>query len=171
MALHRVFFDKRSGKAERIEQFVAERGIEYGLQFLRRSIAEQISKPQYKKVTHDLTTKTWWLVGVGTILIFCMSLLTTKIYNQSKEIEELELAGWKYRALRATLPANNANVIWLERNVWAGNKDGIRHCLQFVVNFEDSVRRRYELSQRAARNDSAAKMLIRESEEIRKRLK
>ena len=40
----RVFFDKRSGrstfgrlqgkKAERIEQFIAERGIEYGLQFV-----------------------------------------------------------------------------------------------------------------------------------------
>ena len=29
-----VFFDKRSGKAERIEQFIAERGIEYGLQFV-----------------------------------------------------------------------------------------------------------------------------------------
>ena len=38
-------------------------------------------------------------------------------------------------------------------------------------NYEDSVRRRYELSQKAARNDSAAKMLIKESEEIRKRLK
>jgi hypothetical protein len=36
VALHRVFFDKRSGKAERIEQFVAERGIEYGLQFVTR---------------------------------------------------------------------------------------------------------------------------------------
>ena len=105
------------------------------------------------------------------MLFFCMSLLTTKIYDQSKEIENLELAGWKYRALRATLPANNANVIWLERNVWSGNKEGIRHCQQFVVNFEDSVRRRYELSQRAARNDSAAKMLIKESEEIRKQLK
>ena len=62
-----------------------------------------------------------------------MFLLTSKIYNQSKEIEELQLAGWKYRALRATLPANNANLIWLERNVWAGNKDGIRHCQQFVI--------------------------------------
>ena len=30
----RVFFDKRSGKAERIEQFIAERGIEYGLQIV-----------------------------------------------------------------------------------------------------------------------------------------
>jgi len=30
----RVFFDKRSGKAERIEQFIPERGIEYGLQFV-----------------------------------------------------------------------------------------------------------------------------------------
>jgi hypothetical protein len=31
-----VFFDKRSGKAERIEQFIAEHGIEYGLQFVTR---------------------------------------------------------------------------------------------------------------------------------------
>ena len=100
---------------------------------LRQYISEQISKPQHKKVIHDLTTKTWWLVGIGTILFFCMSLLITKIYDQSKEIEELQLAGWKYRALRATLPANNANVIWLEHNVWAGNKDGIRHCQQFVI--------------------------------------
>ena len=100
---------------------------------LRQFVAEQISKPQHKKVTHDLTTKTWWLVGIGIAFFFCMSLLATKIYDQSKEIEELQLAGWKYRALRATLPANNANVIWLERNVWAGNKDGIRHCQQFVI--------------------------------------
>ena len=34
VTLHRVFFDKRSGKAERIEQFITERGIEYGLQFV-----------------------------------------------------------------------------------------------------------------------------------------
>lgn len=138
---------------------------------IRDELTRHFNKPQNMKVIHDLTTKTWYLVGIGTMLFFCMSLLTTKIYGQSKEIEELELAGWKYRALRATLPANNANVIWLERNVWSGNKEGIRHCQQFVVNFEDSVRRRYELSQKAARNDSAAKMLIKESEEIRKRLK
>lgn len=84
---------------------------------LRQLITEQTSKPQHKKVIHDLTTKTWWLVEVSTVLFFCMSLLTTKICDQSKEIDELELAGWKYRALRATLPANNTNVIWLERNV------------------------------------------------------
>ena len=138
---------------------------------IRDELTRHFNKPQNMKVIHDLTTKTWWLVGIGIVLFFCMSLLTTKIYDQSKQIDELELAGLKYRALRATLPANNANVIWLERNVWAGNKEGIRHCQQFVINYEDSVRRRYELSQRAARNDSAAKMLIRESEEIRKRLK
>ena len=100
---------------------------------LKHDILDQPSKPQHRKVTHDLTTNTWWLVGVGTILFFCMFLLANKIYDQSKEIEELQLAGWKYRALRAMLPANNANVIWLERNVWAGNKDGIRHCQQFVI--------------------------------------
>ena len=100
---------------------------------LKHDILDQHSKAQRRKVTHDLTTKTWWLVGVGTILFFCMFLLTSKIYDQSKEKEELQLTGWKYRALRATLPANNANVIWLERNVWAGNEDGIRQCQQFVI--------------------------------------
>ena len=138
---------------------------------IRDELTRHFNKPQNMKVIHDLTTKTWWLVGIGIVLFFCMSLLTTKIYDQLKQIDELELAGLKYRALRATLPANNANVIWLERNVWAGNKEGIRHCQQFVINYEDSVRRRYELSQRAARNDSAAKLLIKESEEIRKQLK
>ncbi|MBP3778858.1 MAG: hypothetical protein J6I38_06810 [Prevotella sp.] len=138
---------------------------------LRQFVAEQISKPQHKQVTHDLTTKTWWLVGIGTILFFCMSLLTTKIYDQSKEIEELQLAGWKYRALRATLPANNANVIWLERNVWAGNKDGIRHCQQFVINYEDSIRRRYQLEIAAQQREQEGQRLMRESDSIRKELK
>ena len=138
---------------------------------LRQFMTEQISKPQHKKVTHDLTTKTWWLVGIGTILFFCMSLLTTKIYDQSKEIEELQLAGWKYRALRATLPANNANVIWLERNVWAGNKDGIRHCKQFVINYEDSIRRRHQMEQEATMRDSIGRLMIRQSQDIKKKLK
>ena len=138
---------------------------------LRQFMTEQISKLQHKKVTHDLTTKTWWLVGIGIAFFFCMSLLATKIYDQSKEIEELQLAGWKYRALRATLPANNANVIWLERNVWAGNKDGIRHCQQFVINYEDSVRRRYQMEQEAAMRDSIGQMMIQQSQRIRNSLK
>ena len=141
------------------------------IRVLRQSIVEQINKPQHKKVIHDLTTKTWWLVGIGVVLFFCMFLFTTKIYNQSKEIEELQLAGWKYRALRATLPANNANVIWLERNVWAGNKDGIRHCQQFVVNYEDSIRRRYEMEQEAAMRDSIGRLMIQQSKDIRKKMK
>ena len=149
----------------------SDEAMEEEIRALYQFIAEQMDKPQHKKVTHDLTTKTWWLVGVGVVLFFCMSLLITKIYDQSKEIEELQLAGWKYRALRATLPANNANVIWLERNVWTGNKDGIRHCQQFVINYEDSIRRRHQMEQRAAQNDSTAKRLMRESEQIRKDLR
>ena len=137
---------------------------------LKYDVSEQLSKPQQRKVTHDLTTKTWWLVGIGTILFFCMSLLTTKIYDQSKEIEELQLAGWKYRALRATLPANNANVIWLERNVWAGNKDGIRHCQQFVINYEDSVRRRHQMEIAAQQREQESQRLMRESDSIKKAL-
>ena len=138
---------------------------------LKHDILDQLSKPQHRKVTHDLTTNTWWLVGVGTILFFCMFLLTSKIYNQSKEIEELQLAGWKYRALKATLPANNANVIWLERNVWAGNEDGIRHCQQFVIKYEDSIRHRYEMEQEAIMRDSIGRLMIRQSQDIKKKIK
>ena len=148
-----------------------DEATEEEIRALRQYISEQISKPQHKKVTHDLTTKTWWLVGIGTILFFCMSLLITKIYDQSKEIEELELAGWKYRALRATLPANNANVIWLERNVWTGNKDGIRHCKQFVINYEDSIRRRHQMEIAAQQREQEGQRLMRESDSIRKELK
>ena len=138
---------------------------------LRQSISEQISKPQHKKVIHDLTAKTWYLVGVGIVLFFCMSLLTTKIYDQSKEIEELQLAGWKYRALRATLPVNNANVIWLERNVWEGNKDGIHHCQQFVINYEDSIRRRHQMEMAAQQREQEGQRLMRESDSIKKQLR
>lgn len=146
-------------------------GLTNEIHKLKYDLLEHLSKPQHRKVTHDLTTNTWWLVGVGTILFFCMFLLTSKIYDQSKEIEELQLAGWKYRALKATLPANNANVIWLERNVWAGNEDGIRHCQQFVINYEDSIRHRYEMEQEAIMRDSIGRLMIRQSQDIKKKLK
>lgn len=110
-------------------------------------------------------------MGIGIVLFLCMSLLTTKIYDQSKEIEELQLAGWKYRALKATLPANNANVIWLERNVWAGNKEGIRHCQQFVINFEDSVRCRHQMEVAAQQREQEGQRLMRESDSIKKQLR
>ena len=110
-------------------------------------------------------------MGVGFVLFFCMCLLTTKIYDQSKEIEELQLPGLKYRTLRATLPANNANVIWLECNVWAGNKDGIRHCQQFVINYEDSIRRRHLMEQEATMRDSIGRLMIQQSKDIRKKMK
>ena len=138
---------------------------------MKHDIMEQLNKPQHRKVTHDLTTKTWWLVGIGIVLFFCMFLLTNKIYDQSKEIEELQLAGWKYRALRATLPANNANIIWLERNVWAGNKDGIRQCQQFVINYEDSIRCRHQMEVAAQQQEQEGQRLMRESDSIRKKLK
>jgi len=110
-------------------------------------------------------------VGVGIVLFFLVFFLTVQIYDQSKEIEELELSDWKYRALRATLPSNNVNVIWLERNVWRGNDDGIRQCQQYVVNYEDSVRRCYQMEQEAAMRDSIGRLMIRQSKEIGKKIK
>ena len=138
---------------------------------LKHDILEQISKPQHRKVTHDLTTNTWWLVGVGIVIFFLIFFLTVQIYDQSKEIDRLELSDWKYRALRATLPSNDVNVIWLERNVWQGNDDGIRQCQQFVINHEDSICRRQQMEQEAAMRDSIGRLMIQQSKDIRKKMK
>ena len=108
-------------------------GLADEVHHLKHDVLEQLSKPQHKKVTHDLATNTWWLAGVVTVLFFLIFFLTVKIYDQSKEIDRLELSDWKYRALRATLSSKNINVVWLERNVWRGNDDGIRQCQQFVI--------------------------------------
>lgn len=138
---------------------------------LKRDVLEQLTKPQHRKVTHDLTTNTWWLTGIGIIIFFLIFFLTVQIYDQSKEIDRLELSDWKYRALRATLPSNNVSVVWLERNVWRGNDKGIRQCQQFVINYEDSIRRRYEMMQDAAMRDSIGRLMIRQSQDIKKKLK
>ena len=147
-----------------------DKGLADEVHKLKHVILEQLSKPQHKKVTHDLTTDTWWLVGVGIVLFFLVFFLTVQIYDQSKEIDRLELSDWKYRALRATLPSNNVNVIWLERNVWRGNDKGIHQCQQFVINYEDSVRRRYQMEQEAAMRDSIGRLMIQQSKDIRKKM-
>ena len=146
-------------------------GLADEVHHLKHDVLEQLSKPQHKKVTHDLTTNTWWLMSVGIVLFFLVFFLTVQIYDQSKEIDRLELSDWKYRALRVTLPSDNVNVIWLERNVWLGNDDGIRQCQQFVINYEDSVRRRHEMMQDAAMRDSIGRLMIRQSQDIKKKLK
>ncbi len=65
---------------------------------------------------------------------------------------------------------NNGKTIWLERNVWRGNDDGIRWCQQFVINYEDSVRRRYEMEHEAAMRDSIGRQMIKQSEIIKREL-
>jgi len=97
--------------------------------------------------------------------------LTVQIYDQSKEIDRLELSDWKYRALRATLPSNNVNAIWLERNVWRGNDKGIRQCCQFVINYEDSIRRRQQMEYEVTMRDSIGRLMIQQSKDIRKKMK
>lgn len=119
----------------------------------------------------SLTTNTWWLVGVSIVLFFLIFFLTVQIYDQSKEIYRLELSDWKYRALRATLPATNANVIWLERNVWTGNEDSIHQCQQFVINYEDSIRRRHQMEVAAQQREQEGQRLMRESDSIKKQLR
>ena len=47
---------------------------------LKHDILEQLSKPQHGKVTHDLTTNTWWLVGVGIVIFFLIIFFTVQVY-------------------------------------------------------------------------------------------
>lgn len=46
-----------------------------------------------------------------------------------------------------------------------------RHCRQFVINYEDSIRRRYEMEQEAAMRDSIGRLMIQQSKDIRKKMK
>ncbi|MBE6248589.1 MAG: hypothetical protein E7106_04960 [Prevotella sp.] len=148
-----------------------DNGLADEIHKLKDNILEQLCKPQHRKVIHDLTTNTWWLVGVSIVLFFLIFFLTVQIYDQSKEIDRLELSDWKYRALRATLPSNNVNVIWLERNVWRGNDNGIHQCQQFVINYEDSIRCRHQMEHEAAMRDSIGRLMIKQSKDIKKMLK
>jgi len=59
----------------------------------------------------------------------------------------------------------------LERNVWAGNKYGIRQYQQFVINYEDSIRRRHQMEIAAQQREQESQRLMRESDGIRKKLK
>ena len=110
-------------------------------------------------------------MGVSSVLFFLILFLTVQIYDQSKEIDRLKLSDWKYRALRATLPSNNVNVTWLERYVWQGNDEGIRQCQQFVINYDDSIRRRHQMEHEAAMRDSIGRLMIPQSQDIKKKLK
>ena len=51
------------------------------------------------------------------------------------------------------------------------NDDGIRQCQQFVINYEDSIRHRYEMEQEAAMRDSIGRLMIQQSQDIKNKLK
>lgn len=44
-------------------------GLANEIQKMKHDILEQFCKPQHRKVTHDLTTNTWWLAGIGIVLL------------------------------------------------------------------------------------------------------
>ena len=57
-------------------------------------------------------------------------------------------------------------------SVIASSSSSARPLVAWLAkNYEDSIRRRHEMEQRAAQNDSTAKRLMRESEKIRKDLR
>lgn len=58
-----------------------------------------------------------------------------------------------------------------EAGVKTQRHKGGRHCRQFVINYEDSIRRRYEMEQEAAMRDSIGRLMIQQSKDIRKKMK
>ena len=94
------------------------------------------------------------------VIGFAASLVEELLANVKHEIQTL-----------ANKNLSNVNVIWLERNVRRGNDDGIRQCQQFVINYEDSIRHRYEMEQEAAMRDSIGRLMIQQSQDIKNKLK
>lgn len=51
------------------------------------------------------------------------------------------------------------------------DKEDLMVTVKFVINYEDSIRRRYEMMQDAAMRDSIGRLMIRQSQDIKKKLK
>lgn len=51
------------------------------------------------------------------------------------------------------------------------DKEDLMVTVKFVINYEGSIRRRYEMMQDAAMRDSIGRLMIRQSQDIKKKLK
>ena len=127
--------------------------------------------PQKKVVTHrfEPTSKYVLLFIVGLVLSLVISIWG--YLTQWREHQDWEEADLKYRALRMSLPTDDQNIRYIEKNFSVCRDENVIDDVRNrVAVYEDSIRRHHEMVEMAAYKDSMSNILRKESEMIKKKL-
>ena len=152
-------------KLMRQENDVSSKALQDKLEVLNNS-------PQKKVVTHrfEPTSKNVLLFIGGLTLSFVLSIWGN--LTQWREHQDWEEADLKYRALKMVLPADDPNILFIEKHFDVQRDESIiDNVRNRVVAYEDSIRNHYEMIEMAAYKDSVARQLFDESNRIKTQLK
>lgn len=128
--------------------------------------------PQKKVVTHrfEPTSKYVLLFIGGLVLSLILSIWGN--LTQWREHQDWEEADLKYRALKMVLPADDPNIMFIEKHFDVQRDESmIENVRKRVTVYEDSIFRYHKMVEMAAYKDSLARELTHESNEIKRLIK
>lgn len=166
------------GKNEQRSKFLVDavkqmrQGNDVSSKALQDKLEVMNKSPQKKVVTHrfEPTSKNVLLFIGGLALSLVISIWGN--LTQWREHQDWEEADLKYRALKMVLPADDPNILYIEKH-FSVNRDEnvIDYVKNRVADYEDSVLKYNEMVRMAAYKDSVANELRRESNSIKRTIK
>ena len=166
------------GKNEQRSMFLVDavkqmrQGNDVSSKALQDKLEVMNKSPQKKVVTHrfEPTSKNVLLFIGGLVLSLVISIWGN--LTQWREHQDWEEADLKYRALKMVLPADDPNILFIEKHFDVQRDESIiDNVRNRVVAYEDSIRNHYEMIEMAAYKDSVARQLFDESNRIKTQLK
>ena len=166
------------GKNEQRSMFLVDavkqmrQGNDVSSKALQDKLEVMNKSPQKKVVTHrfEPTSKNVLLFTGGLALSLVLSIWGN--LTQWREHQDWEEADLKYRALKMVLPADDPNILFIEKHFDVQRDESIiDNVRNRVVAYEDSIRNHYEMIEMAAYKDSVARQLFDESNRIKTQLK
>ena len=166
------------GKNEQRSMFLVDavkqmrQGNDVSSKALQDKLEVMNKSPQKKVVTHrfEPTSKNVLLFIGGLALSLVISIWGN--LTQWREHQDWEEADLKYRALKMVLPADDPNILFIEKHFDVQRDESIiDNVRNRVVAYEDSIRNHYEMIEMAAYKDSVARQLFDESNRIKTQLK
>ena len=126
------------------------------------------NSPQKKIVTHRFEpTSKYVLLFIGGLALSLVISIWGNL-TQCQEHQDWEEADLKYRALKMVLPADDQNIMFLEKHFKVQRDEDMINKIRTRVDvYEDSVCRYREMLETAKYKDSIANKLLLESKEIR----
>ena len=172
------FIKVELGKNEQRSMFLVDavkqmrQGNDVSSKALQDKLEVMNKSPQKKVVTHrfEPTSKNVLLFIGGLVLSLVISIWGN--LTQWREHQDWEEADLKYRALKMVLPADDPNILFIEKHFDVQRDESIiDNVRNRVVAYEDSIRNHYEMIEMAAYKDSVARQLFDESNRIKTQLK